>query len=214
MTEKSLRFAAIIAAAGASARMGHPKALLPFGNQTFVVRAVSEMLLAGASTVVVTLSDDNDGMRIRQTLRAHFDAESRLLTCPNEWMERGYSGSLQSGMQHCTTADAWLMMPVDAPFFTAGLVEKLLAPLAAGHDAAVPRVAQNWGHPVAFSQRMAAKIATVHETGGPRALLESLGQRLAFVQWPDRRVTWNLNTPDAYRDAFPEHDLPDGDPRG
>lgn len=204
MTGKPGRFAAIIAAAGSSTRMGQPKALLPFADQTFVVHAASVFCQAGAALVVVTLPEGDAGTRVRQTLLAHFQGESRVVACANDQMERGYSGSLQSGIKHCPAVDTWLMMPVDAPFFTAELVRQLVQTLDESHDAAVPRVAGQWGHPIALSTRLQAKVGNLHDIGGPRHLLESLGTRLGFVEWPDPRVTWNLNTPAAYRDAFAE----------
>lgn len=209
MTKQSPSFAAIIAAAGASSRMGRPKALLPIENQSFVVRAASEMLAAGARSVVITTPEDADGERVRQTLTLHFENESRVLCRANDWMDRGYSGSLQSGLRHCGDVDIFLMMPVDAPFFTAELVRQLVTKIDADHVAAVPRVGEKWGHPIALSMRLRAEMDVLHEHGGPRVLLESLGTHLAFVDWPDPRVTWNLNTPAALHKAFPPPTDPD-----
>jgi molybdenum cofactor cytidylyltransferase len=213
MTEQSRSFAAIIAAAGSSSRMGRPKALLPIEDQSFVVHAASEMLTAGAGLVVVTLPEGADGDRVRQALAIHFENESRVLCRANDWMDRGYSGSLQSGLQHCANVDICLMMPVDAPFFTAEMVRRLVTKIDADHVAAVPRVGENWGHPIALSMGLRVEMDAMHEQGGPRGLLESLGTRLAFLEWPDPRVTWNLNTPAAFQKAFPPGIARDQRPR-
>jgi CTP:molybdopterin cytidylyltransferase MocA len=55
VTPPSLRFGAVILAAGASSRMGSPKQLLLLDGQPLVVRAATAALDAGAWPVVVVL---------------------------------------------------------------------------------------------------------------------------------------------------------------
>lgn len=213
MLTRSRGFAGLVAAAGASARMGEPKALLDVAGRTFVSHAVCEMLAAGATRVVITVPEGSAGKRIAQELDDAFGHDSRLLLCANQWMERGYSGSIQSAWHRCPEVNAWVIAPVDAPFFGAPLITRLMSLLDASHDAAVPRFRGEWGHPIALSLRLRDPLLKMHEHGGPRWLMEALGPRLSFLDWHDPRVTWNLNTPGAYQAAFPGKGMPGVGPR-
>jgi len=56
---------AIVLAAGASLRMGRPKALLRIGEETFVQHVVGQLYSAGLHDVVIVLGADADQIRMR-----------------------------------------------------------------------------------------------------------------------------------------------------
>ena len=190
----SLRVAGLIAAAGSSTRMGRTKALLPWGARTFVESLVHAFMEAGLSPVYVTVPDDD--VTVRDLLR---DSPVRILTNPEPRL--GLSGSLRAMHNdlraHGESVDALMLTPVDAPVTTSTLVRTLVDALhhSPAHDAAVPMVAGQRGHPVMFRASCFAALHDAGESGGPRAVLDALGTRVLHVAWHDARVLVDVDTP-------------------
>lgn len=218
--------AGIVAAAGASQRMGQPKALLRVGGKSFLETIVGAMLDAGLDEVCIVLPPAADAPAAGLA-RAAFAGEPRVRQVANRWMERGYSGAIQSALDALPPMAAWALTPVDAPFTTPALLRALrdtlfgrdvgagtasarLPPSAApGPDpddepeawAVVPITGAGPGHPVLLHARCEALLRRAHEEGGPRGVLARAGIRCRELPWPDPRIAWDLNTPEALRAA-------------
>ncbi|HOX17693.1 MAG TPA: NTP transferase domain-containing protein [Spirochaetales bacterium] len=145
-------FEAVIAAAGASSRMGEWKLLLPCRGATVVESTVADALGAGLEAIVVA------GHRADE-LEALFGGRALVRVVRNPTWEDGMASSMLAGLRAARGAWVFLML-ADLPFagsdpyrlladerarrFEAGLPE---APLAAafrgtkGHPVLVPRLA-------------------------------------------------------------------------
>jgi molybdenum cofactor cytidylyltransferase len=201
-----MRFAALVAAAGMSSRMGTCKALLPYApNISFARRLCEVYLVAGADPVVVTLpeSRDDEG-RVRADLNG-----LPVLLARNEAPGLGLSGSVAAALTHATDVDALLLSPVDCPFVDAGLVHALVAALRTG-VAAVPVLATSSterpesvrGHPAAFERAVFELLWSAGARGGPRAVLTALASDVVEVPWSDPRVVEDVDTPEDYERIF------------
>jgi CTP:molybdopterin cytidylyltransferase MocA len=130
-----VRVLGVVAAAGASGRMGSPKALLSTrvfdtdGVDEPWVRRVARMMRDGGVTdVVVTVPDDI------AVARAIADAVVDIArTTTNPQPQLGLSGSLFAALD-VVAADAVLLCPVDAPGLEAGMCQRLIAAIGAGAD--------------------------------------------------------------------------------
>lgn len=193
------RVLGLVAAAGASTRMGSPKALLAYefhdavGDDDgiadcFVSHLVRAMLSGGADTVVVTVPDDAG------SAAAISDVVGADAACvPNPSPSLGLTGSVIAALDHVDDADVLVLCPVDAPFATPAIVAALIAAVVAGADAAVVTVDGVRGHPVAFGRQAFGALRLAGSRGGPRRVLDELDQVVA-VPSLDRRLTLDLNS--------------------
>jgi molybdenum cofactor cytidylyltransferase len=199
-----LRVCGLVAAAGASGRMGEPKALLRLPDDRCVVVALAQTFRdAGLRPVVVTTPDGGAGAQVTAAL---YEAGLPVLTAPNPEPALGLSGSVRRALFIDPDADGLLLTPVDAPFATEAVVRALVAALRPGSPqgpwAAVPWVtgpdgSPLPGHPVAFTRDAFAALHGAGTNGGPRAVLEALDARglLARIQSDDPALLLDLNTP-------------------
>jgi CTP:molybdopterin cytidylyltransferase MocA len=102
----------IILAAGASSRMGRPKALLPIGDDTFVTRVCRTLLEAGVDDLVVVAGDDRAAVA-----EAVAGAGLPVRIVENLRREEGQLSSVLAGLAVADRpgVDAVLVHLVDAP---------------------------------------------------------------------------------------------------
>ncbi len=198
MNDRPARVLGLIAAAGASTRMGSPKALLPYEfhdavadddgiADCFVRHLVRAMLSGGANAVVVTVPDDAG------TAAAISDVVGAAVCVPNPSPSLGLTGSVIAALDHVDDVDVLVLCPVDAPFGTPAIVAALIAAVVAGADAAVVTVDGVRGHPVAFGRGAFGALRLAGSRGGPRRVLEEL-QQVVAVSSTDRRLCLDLNS--------------------
>ena len=180
--------AAVILAAGASERMGQPKALLPWRGSTLVEYAVQQARLAGAEHVVVVLGP--------ATRDLHLDATLTFNPSP----ESGRSTSIRLGAERLPDAvGAILMQSVDQPV-EADVIAALFNAVEGGAAVAVPSFGGRRGHPVCFSGSLLGELRTLREDDqGLRAVVRR--QPPTEVPVTSESVVWNLNDPAAYAAA-------------
>ena len=192
------RVAGICLAAGASTRMGSPKALLRFGDETALARGISTLRQGGCDPVVVVLGAAADEIR----LAVPVDAAVRIVV--NERWELGRSGSIQAGIRAAPDADAYVILPVDHPLATAGDVAALVA---AFEDSRPPLVRPvhggRGGHPILLSAALSPAILAL----GPDEPLRTVvrAHRAAEVLVPGSPgTTVDVNTREDYLAASSE----------
>lgn len=200
--------AGIILAAGASSRMGRPKALLPYPAALAPVAgwkppahpvflsACGYKLLAACHRIWIVLG------RQAAMIRSHPDAPPR--DWPIEWLEnpdpdRGQFSSLQTAVAAVLAAheSAAAVALVDRPAFAAATV---LALAAAQPWAAVvkPVHAGRGGHPVLYRLPMLAAIAAAPPGANARMLAGQLDLTSLAVSVTDPGVLLNLDDPGQY----------------
>lgn len=184
------RFAAIILAAGASQRMGTPKALLPWRGSTLLEHALTEVRAAGAGQIVVVL-----GPATREVV---VDAKTTFNPDP----ETGRSTSIRLGAEALDEdAHPILIQSVDQPV-PASVLNALLEAMTDEVDIAVPTLQGRRGHPVMLAGQLLDELrAVTEEEQGLRAVVRHHANRLSEVAVEDESVIWNLNDPAAYAAA-------------
>jgi CTP:molybdopterin cytidylyltransferase MocA len=187
----NLRINAILLAAGASSRMGRPKALLEYGGETFLDRQIALYASLGARVVCVL---GHEAERIARALRRAGDALLVLNPAP----AAGQFSSLQCGLRAlCPGADAFFFTPVDSPGVRRETAEALLAAFrTGGADFWQPSVRGAHGHPVLARQEMAAAFLALPPEASARDLIRR--SRRGFVDVDDELAVLDIDTPEDY----------------
>jgi tRNA (mo5U34)-methyltransferase len=184
---------AIVLAAGASSRMGRPKALLRTGDRTFV-RAILETLRAGGVTdaVVVVRSGSPDVV-------AEIEASGCGRHVVNPRADEGQLSSLLTGLDAVDRdgVEGVLVTLVDVPLVGAGAVRTLIA-RARASDAAILRAVHGGrhGHPVLFKRTVFDALRRADPAIGAKAVIRDWPPE--DVEVDDPGVVEDVDTPADY----------------
>jgi molybdenum cofactor cytidylyltransferase len=185
----------IILAAGASTRMGRPKALLEFNGRTalaLVLDAVREL-----DEPVVVLGHE------AETLRPHV-TRGRAVT--NADWARGQTSSLKAGLRAAPGSEAYLMHPVDTPLIRVEDVRALVASRQGDPRAGrvwIPSHRMRRGHPVLFDAPVAEELLRLDDASPARGILEAAG--IVHVETESPYVLMDMDTPDDYARLLSEY---------
>ncbi|MBZ5601087.1 MAG: nucleotidyltransferase family protein [Acidobacteriia bacterium] len=182
--------AGIILAAGASSRMGRPKALLEYHGETFAGRLV-RVLSRFCDPVIVVLGYHADA--IRERVIANFVV--------NPDPDRGQLSSLQTALAAIPSdADGFLFTPVDSPSVSEDTIERLLAIFKERRDAIViPRFGGRRGHPVCVPPALIADFLALGATEQTRVVVNRNADRVVYVDVDDAGILADIDDPAAYR---------------
>lgn len=182
---------AVVLAAGASTRMGQPKALLTAADGRRFVDVIAATARAGGCGGVIAVVGPPHGEAIRRALG------SGVATAWNPQPERGMLSSVQAGLAALpATATAMLVWPVDIPFVAAATVRALLD--AAPGRIIVPMHNKRGGHPVRLPRRLFGELATLEAARGLKGLLDAHAADVERLAVADRAVLVDVDTPDDY----------------
>ncbi|HEV2709494.1 MAG TPA: nucleotidyltransferase family protein [Edaphobacter sp.] len=115
-----MKSGALILAAGASTRLGHPKQLVRLRGETLLDRCVRIAREAGCAPVVIVLGAFEDQIRDQCKL------EDALIVSPSDWAE-GMGTTLSRGVQAFEEVQGILVMTCDMPAVTADHLQTLMA---------------------------------------------------------------------------------------
>ena len=191
--------AAIILAAGASQRMGAPKALLDLHGETFIAR-LARVMGASCDTVTVVLGNH------AEQIRPHVPTRVRVVVNPDP--DRGQLSSLQTALvvlPENVTGIAFI--PVDCP----AVAETTVAALAhsfAHRDPAtlfvIPRLANKRGHPVFAARSIADEFLALAPTEEARIVVHRHISHTQYVDVTDSGIFADIDTPEAYQRLLAE----------
>jgi len=193
---RSPAFCGVILAAGESARMGQPKALLPWHGGTFLSGAIR--LLNSFTDLVIVVA----GQNVEQ-LRPIVNAQAAFLVA-NPQPERGQFSSLQIGVQEVLNRgrDAAIVTLVDRPPARAETVNHLkqefLNHLEQNLWAAVPEHAGKHGHPYVAGRELIGQYLDATPSANAREIHHANESRILYTPVNDPFVTLNLDTPEDY----------------
>jgi molybdenum cofactor cytidylyltransferase len=183
---------AIILAAGASVRMGRPKALLQVGGRTFVRRILDTLHAGGIRDVVVVL-------RPQQPAAAAEVVAAGGVVVENPHADAGQLSSLVAGLDALDVpgVGSILVTLVDVPLIQASTV-RLLVERAASSPAPIVRAAfrGRHGHPVVFKRQVFDALRNADPAVGARAVLRAFP--VEDVEVDDPFVVEDVDTPDDY----------------
>jgi molybdenum cofactor cytidylyltransferase len=184
--------AGLILAAGESRRMGYPKALLRYREESFMDRLVG-LLTAHCSPVIVVLGARAEEIRAAARRPATFVVN-------HDW-RLGQTSSLQCGLGAVPPeAEGVLFTLVDHPAVAPDTIEQLLGtgdtpePLLR-----IPRYQSHRGHPIWFSRGLIAELAAVREPATAKDVIHAHRTETRFLDLDDPGVVADIDDPAAYR---------------
>lgn len=186
----------IVLAAGASSRMGCPKALLGAHGRSFVAAVIQTLRAAGVAPVIGV---------IRPGAGDVADEIERAGARPivNPFADEGQLSSLLAGLDAVDdpAASAVLVTLVDAPAIRTDTVASLLARLSRS-DAPILRAAYRGrhGHPVVFRRGVFDALRQADPSMGAKAVLRA--HRVEDVEVDDPGVVDDIDTPEDYARVF------------
>lgn len=182
---------AVLLAAGASRRMGQPKALLQLGGQTLLARVTRTAEQAGAQTFSAVVGPPH-GLEIRAAHTPSFSPHD-FIWAWNDQPERGMLSSVQAGLRHLPDGVLGaLIWPVDIPFVAVTTVRALLG--ANLSQLIIPVHRGRGGHPLWLPRALFGETLSLPPEEGLRAL-RNRHPPLRF-EVEDEKVLHDLDTPE------------------
>jgi molybdenum cofactor cytidylyltransferase len=185
--------AGLILSGGASRRMGTPKALLRFQNETFLDRLIRLFSLVCRPVVIVV------GQHARD-IQAGIERGSEAVFAVNPDPERGMLSSLQCGLEAVPgDAEAVLFMPVDHPNLQSSTLDALVARfLAERAPVTVPIYAGEHGHPVCITRPLISELLALPPSSMASDVIHRYVDRTSYIEVADPAVVTDIDNPEAY----------------
>jgi molybdenum cofactor cytidylyltransferase len=190
---------AIILAAGASSRMGQPKAALPFGQtgETVLSRIVSTFLAGGVPQIIVVAGAHLDAVRGAMPPR-----EARARVIEHAGWQQGQLSSLLAGLAASDDhllLEAVLVTPVDVPLVNASTVAAVIAAWRRTRAPIVrPVHGERHGHPVMFDRSIFAALRSADPAMGAKGVFATHCYRVLNVDVNDPGAFEDIDTPQDY----------------
>ena len=199
MTETQHLVGAVVLAAGASARMGTLKALLPWRGTTLAGYVVGELLQAPIERIVVVTGNGAD------EVVAAVPQDPRVAFVANDRWEDGKAGSVVCGVGAIPDGHHLLIAAIDQPrpvSLIAGLISAHTTGLVDGRVATIAGYGVRRGHPIVFVSEIRSELLVLDEaTAGMRAVVTRHTARVRVADLGDPAALVNLNTPEEYTAA-------------
>lgn len=192
----------IVLAAGASQRMGQPKALLTLDGRTLLHWIVERSLALPATEVWVTLAQPH-GDRIRQelsSLGSRLDLQ-RVHVAWNEAPEHGMLSSVQCALSQLNgDRSGALIWPVDLPRVQPATLLRILDAATRQPTLIVPTHDGRGGHPLWLPRALFAEALSLPTELGLRGLRERHPPRLVSVD--DGGILRDIDTPQDWQEEL------------
>lgn len=190
--------AALVLAAGASSRMGRPKAALPLGapGETVLSTGVAALLAGGVPRVAVVAGAHPGPVREALT-----SADPRVTVIDHPGWRQGQLSSLLAGLASVEGPglEAILVTLVDVPLVSPETVRTLIhawdlsrAPLVR------PARGTEHGHPVIFDRAVFEDLRRADIEAGAKAVVRAHEARILNVPVTDAGAFMDLDTPEDY----------------
>lgn len=195
-----MMIAAVVLAAGGSARLGRPKQLERWGDSTLLGHVVDQVRTYSVDEVWVVL-----GAGVEEILET-VDFDGCGVVENPEWQE-GIASSLRVGLDTLlqkSRADAALIVIGDQPDLDAAVVEEVIASFRrSSRPVVIPKYRYTWGNPVLVDRSLWPRLMSLEGDEGARRLFQ------AHPEWVEE--VWTDHLPP--RDVDTEADLTELRPR-
>jgi len=195
------RMGALVLAAGASSRMGRPKALLDWGGESLLTHQLRLLGELPFADVLVLLGHDE--AEISGGTPALPDAHVAY----NSRHKDGRSSSVRLGAQILREMASILVVNVDQPL-SRGLLGDLLGGAVENREAPilVPVFEGRRGHPVLIRRPIFGELALIEEESeGLKGIMHRSPDRRLPIDTTDSHSVLSLNTLSLYRTAIQSH---------
>jgi molybdenum cofactor cytidylyltransferase len=184
--------AGLILAAGESRRMGSPKALLRYGDETFL-DTLTALLSWRCAPVIVVLGAHAAEIRAGVVRPATFVV--------NPDYARGMTTSMQCGLRAVPAdAEGVLFTLVDHPAASPGTLDALLAPMDRHNTPLlrVPRYREKRGHPIWFARQLVPEFLALPDDRAAREVVRRHVDRTEFLDLDDPGIVADIDNPEDY----------------
>ncbi|WP_319502345.1 nucleotidyltransferase family protein [uncultured Draconibacterium sp.] len=184
----------VLLAAGASSRMGQPKPLLPWAEQTLIEHQVNTLTATGQSVVVVLGNQAENISPILNGLPVKFII--------NENWEQGMGTSIAKGVklveQQFPACNGVLITLIDQPLITTDHLTTLLGNFEAGKQQIIVSQAKSgWqGVPVIFDRFYFNELAKLSGKQGAKAVFRNFMHQVKTIRCGDSLE--DMDTPEQY----------------
>jgi len=180
---------AIVLAAGASSRMGRPKALVEVGGRRMLDRTLSNLREAGVSRVVVVLGSHAADVRNSVDLASTVVVE-------NPRFSEGLSSSLRLGLRAAKADSRHAMIVLaDQPFVSPATFASLIRRAGQGDGTIfIPTYKGVRGNPVLFETRLAPEMEEIEGDVGCRAMFPNHTTEIREVPVDDPGILVDIDT--------------------
>ncbi len=196
-----MKICGVILAAGASSRMGHEKALLPWppdsnGPDTMLSAAIAALKSVTHAVIVVA------GRNVEQLMPVAERCGARIVRNPEP--ERGQFSSMQTGLRAALDhgCQAAMIAPVDCPPLSADSLAKLRAAfemaLIRGAWAVAPENGGKRGHPLVAGPALIQAFLAAPVRGNARDVKHAHADKFEYLAVPDPLLRVDVNTPEEY----------------
>ena len=184
--------AAIILSAGASSRMGRPKALIPYREGTFLQHLLDVTRHPKIGVTRVVLGAGAEEIRTAAKL------DPSVVVINHEW-EKGQLSSICAGVRSLADieTDGIVLCPVDHPLVSAALVGELIEQFyKSGKSIVLPIHNGRRGHPVIFSSALYGELLAAPAEKGARAVVWAHTADILEIPTDEEGILLNINKPD------------------
>jgi molybdenum cofactor cytidylyltransferase len=183
---------AIILSAGASSRMGKPKALVPYRESTFLEHLIdaSRHPRVGATRVILGAGEGE--------IRTRAKLDPSMVVVNPDW-EQGQLSSICAGIRSLAglETDGMLLCPVDHPLVSASLISGLIDKFYESKKLIVlPTYNARRGHPVIFSSTLYGELLEAPPDKGARAVVWAHAADILEFPTDEEGIVLNINDPD------------------
>lgn len=188
--ERSLT-AVIILAAGNSSRLGLPKQLIQYDNESLLRGIARKALATRPSEVITVLGFNSDRMR-----RELDDLPVRVVL-NREWSE-GIASSVRAGIQAVhPSAQGALISLCDQPAVTSDLLARLISLCSPEKTIAATEYNHTLGVPACFHRSLFQELLQLHGDTGAKRVIAQEPSRVTSFSFPDAAT--DIDTLEDYR---------------
>jgi len=186
-TQQTSKIAVVILAAGASKRMGTPKQLLNWGEQSLISLAIKKALKLKTQEIIVVLGANYK--RIKSEIE-HFPI---TILNNTEW-ELGLGKSIATSVKYLLnktpSVDGVLIKLVDQPFVTIAYLNALISNFSTNKNAIVATSYDNKkvGVPAIFDKIYFEKLSYLEDDFGARAIIRANESFINVLKPPVKNV--------------------------
>ncbi len=188
----------LLLAAGGSSRMGYPKQLLPWGNQTLIEYQIQKLLKTG-NPLIVVLGANSDLIVpvIKKT-----DAKIVI----NQHWETGMGSSVSAGIHQVTKyfplAEGVLITLLDQPLITVEYLQKMLYLFQAGARQIIASQSDTgWqGVPALFDNVYFGELKRLTSSEGARKIIRLNSNSMKYIECSD--LLEDMDTMENYRELL------------
>jgi molybdenum cofactor cytidylyltransferase len=188
---------ALVLAAGASTRMGQPKATLQLpGGHTFLSRVIATLVAGGLPRVVV-VTGAHDMDRLPWSGRRR-----RVEIVENPDWPRGQLSSLVTGLDYLSSPDleGVLVALVDVPLVSPNTVRRVADAWRRTRAPVVrPVMGARHGHPVVFDSAVFDELRASDPALGAKPVVRRHAAAIVNVEVEDPGAFRDVDTPEEYR---------------